>query len=91
MSEDKYTREGDKRFTLRIEKKLFAKLELSAKKSRRSIGRQIEYIIDKFLNFYKKSEPDEVEISLEELLEIPEVKKAIQENKKKKDDQQKSA
>lgn len=47
MSEkDKYTREEDKRFTLRINKELFAKLEESAKKHKRAIGREIEYILE---------------------------------------------
>ena len=43
---DKYTRESDKRFTLRIDKDLFAKIETSAQKDKRSIGRQIEFILD---------------------------------------------
>lgn len=47
MSEkDKYTREEDKRFTLRINKELFAKLEESARKHKRAIGREIEYILE---------------------------------------------
>lgn len=54
--DNKYTREGDKRFTLRIEQNLFEQLEASARASKRSIGRQIEYIIDKFLNSGKKVE-----------------------------------
>ena len=48
--DNKYTREGDKRFTLRIEKGLFEQLEASARACKRSIGRQIEYILDKVLN-----------------------------------------
>jgi len=46
---DKYTREGDKRFTLRIEKNLFEKIEEIAVKSKRSIGRQIEYMLSKLV------------------------------------------
>lgn len=47
MSEkDKYTRDEDKRFTLRINKELFAKLEESARKHKRAIGREIEYILE---------------------------------------------
>lgn len=54
--DNKYTREGDKRFTLRIEQSLFEQLEASARASKRSIGRQIEYIIDKVLNHNKQSD-----------------------------------
>lgn len=43
---DKFTREGDKRFTLRIDKDLFAIIEKSAKDNKRSIGREIEFILD---------------------------------------------
>ena len=48
--DNKYTRDGDKRFTLRIEQTLFDKLEASARACKRSIGRQIEYILDCILN-----------------------------------------
>lgn len=51
MSEnDKYTREGDKRFTLRIEKGLFKRIEDSARAHKRSIGREIEYLLELQLN-----------------------------------------
>ncbi len=50
---DKYTRENDKRFTLRIDKDLFAILEKSAKDNKRSIGREIEFILDQ--HFQKNS------------------------------------
>lgn len=43
---DKFTREEDRRFTLRINKELFAKLEASAKKHKRAIGREIEYLLE---------------------------------------------
>lgn len=43
---DKYTREEDRRFTLRINKDLFKKLEESARKHKRAIGREIEYILE---------------------------------------------
>jgi len=46
---DKYTREGDKRFTLRIDKDLFKSLEDLAVKDKRSIGKQIEFIIERYL------------------------------------------
>ncbi len=49
MSEkDTYTRESDKRFTLRIEKELFAKIEEAANKDKRSIGREIEFILSQY-------------------------------------------
>lgn len=43
---DTYTREGDKRFTLRIDKKLFERVEQSAKENKRAIGREIEFILE---------------------------------------------
>ena len=47
MSEnDKYTRDDDRRFTLRINKDLFKRLEESARKHKRAIGREIEYILE---------------------------------------------
>lgn len=50
MSEkDTYTREGDKRFTLRIENELFKKIELVARKDKRAIGREIEFILEDWL------------------------------------------
>lgn len=48
QSKDEYTRSEDKRFTLRIDKKLFKLLEESAAKDKRSIGRQIEFIVEQY-------------------------------------------
>ena len=48
MNDDRFTRESDKRFTLRIDKELFAKIEQSARKNKRAIGREIEFILEKF-------------------------------------------
>lgn len=45
MASDKFTKEEDKRFTLRINKKIFKLVENEAKKERRSVGRQIEAIL----------------------------------------------
>lgn len=45
---DIYTREGDKRFTLRIEQALFDKLAESAKQNKRAVGREIEYILENY-------------------------------------------
>lgn len=43
---DKFTRDDDKRFTLRMNKELFAVIEKSAKANKRSIGREIEYVLE---------------------------------------------
>ena len=48
MSNDQFTREEDKRFTLRIAKELFEKVEFSAKKNKRAIGREIEFILEQY-------------------------------------------
>lgn len=45
---DTYTRESDKRFTLRIDKDLFKKIENHAKKDKRAIGREIEFILAQY-------------------------------------------
>ncbi|MCO6527810.1 MAG: hypothetical protein J6565_03165 [Lactobacillus sp.] len=45
---DNFTREEDKRFTLRIDKQLFSLIEASAKKNKRAIGREIEFILDQY-------------------------------------------
>ena len=52
--EDKFTREGDKRFTLRIEKELFEELTVIAKKNKRAIGRQIEFFLEQAVSFEKQ-------------------------------------
>lgn len=45
---DTYTRETDKRFTLRIDKELFQKIEAHAKKDKRAVGREIEFILAQY-------------------------------------------
>ena len=45
-SNDPYTRESDKRFTLRIDNELFRLVEQSAKKNKRVVGREIEFILE---------------------------------------------
>ncbi|MGW7931847.1 hypothetical protein ACWEWU_09335 [Staphylococcus xylosus] len=47
-SSDNYTRETDKRFTLRINKELFSMIEESAKKNKRAVGREIEFILEQY-------------------------------------------
>ncbi len=48
VQNDAYTRESDKRFTLRIDKELFKKIEFHAKKDKRAIGREIEFILSQY-------------------------------------------
>ncbi len=46
MSEkDKYTKDTDKRFTLRMDKELFDIVKKSAEKNRRSVAKEIEFIL----------------------------------------------
>lgn len=51
---DNFTRESDKRFTLRIDKELFKKVENSAKINKRAIGREIEFILEKYFQNTQK-------------------------------------
>lgn len=48
MSKDIFTKDTDKRFTLRINKELFALLETAAIKDKRSIGKEIEFIVAQY-------------------------------------------
>lgn len=51
MSEkDIYTRKDEKRFTLRIDKGTFETIAWCAKKHKRSIGKEIEFAIDFYLD-----------------------------------------
>lgn len=46
MSEkDKYTKDTEKRFTLRMNKELFEIVKKSAEKNRRSVAKEIEFIL----------------------------------------------
>ena len=51
---DTFTRDGDKRFTLRIEQRLFKKIEESARKNKRAIGREIEFILEQYFQSTEK-------------------------------------
>lgn len=42
--------ENEKRFTLRMNAELFSKLEKQAKENKRSVAKEIEFIIEKSLN-----------------------------------------
>lgn len=57
MAEDKYTRADQKRFTLRMDEELFEKVKASAKENKRSIGKEIEFVLDQYFeNDQKESD-----------------------------------
>ena len=47
---DPYTKETDSRFTLRIPTELLNIIKAEAEKNKRSTGRQIEFILEKYVN-----------------------------------------
>lgn len=47
---DDFTRETDKRFTLRMDLELFERISQSAKFNRRSIAKEIEQAVEYYLN-----------------------------------------
>ena len=47
---DPYTKETDKRFTLRIDNKLYERVKESAQSNKRSVAKEIEYILELFVN-----------------------------------------
>lgn len=49
-TKDPYTREEDSRFTLRIPSELLDAIREEARKNKRSTGKQIEFIIENWLN-----------------------------------------
>lgn len=48
MTSEKY--ENRKAFTLRLETKLYNKIKKSADKNKRSIAKEIEFILEKYVN-----------------------------------------
>ena len=48
MTTDKYTRDTDKRFTLRIDQNLFEIIKIQAALNRRAVGKEIEYVLGKY-------------------------------------------
>jgi len=50
MTNDKFTKEGHSRFTLRIPEELLNKVKRAAEESKRSTGKQIEYILEEFFS-----------------------------------------
>ena len=57
---DPYTKEGDSRFTLRIPSDLLEIIRTEAQKNKRSTGKQIEFILEEWLqeNPKEQIEPD---------------------------------
>lgn len=53
---DPYTREEDSRFTLRIPTELLNIIREEAKKNKRSAGKQIEFILEQWLNEHNSKE-----------------------------------
>lgn len=53
---DPYTREEDSRFTLRIPTDLLEIIREEAKKNKRSTGKQIEFILEEWLNEHDPKE-----------------------------------
>lgn len=48
---DSYTRDTDKRFTLRIDKALFERISVCAQKNRRSVAKEIETAIAMYVDY----------------------------------------
>lgn len=47
---DPFTKEHESRFTLRISTELLDRIKIEADKNKRSTGRQIEYILEQYMN-----------------------------------------
>lgn len=47
-SNDRYTRDNETRFTLRIDSNLLNKIKLQAQKTKRSTAKEIEFILEKY-------------------------------------------
>ena len=55
---DDFTKETDKRFTLRMDAELFERIAQSAKANRRSIAKEIEQAVEEYLNFHAASDDE---------------------------------
>jgi hypothetical protein len=53
---DKYTKETDKRFTLRMNAELFEFVRQEAEKNKRSTGKEIEFILEQHFQNAPKEE-----------------------------------
>lgn len=56
INKDPYTKETDSRFTLRIPTKLLDIIREEAKKNKRSAGKQIEFILEEWINEHNSKE-----------------------------------
>lgn len=56
INKDPYTKETDSRFTLRIPTELLDIIREEAKKNKRSAGKQIEFILEEWLNEHNSKE-----------------------------------
>ncbi len=56
INKDPYTKETDSRFTLRIPTELLNTIREEAKKNKRSAGKQIEFILEEWLNEHSSKE-----------------------------------
>ena len=55
-NKDPYTKEHESRFTLRISSELLNRLKVEADKNKRSTGRQIEFILEQYMNEHDPEE-----------------------------------
>lgn len=53
---DPYTKDSESRFTLRISTELLDRIKLEADKNKRSTGRQIEFILEQYMNEHASEE-----------------------------------
>lgn len=53
---DPYTKDEDSRFTLRIPTNLLEAIREEAKKNKRSAGKEIEFILEKWMNEHTPKE-----------------------------------
>jgi len=56
INNDPYTKETDSRFTLRIPTELLNIIREEARKNKRSAGKQIEFILEEWLNEHNPKE-----------------------------------
>lgn len=52
---DSYTRDTDKRFTLRMDKELFERISKHAKINRRSVAKEIETAVQMYVDYCDES------------------------------------
>jgi len=57
-NEDKFTRDTDKRFTLRMDMELFERISAIAKLNRRSTAKEIEVAVEMYVNYAENEIPN---------------------------------